>query len=94
MPEAIIIPGEGEQEMEKRVSWVERGAEVGRRPDRRQTDGGGPWAAETGHRILDPRPGMEPVPPALQSGFLTTGPAGTDIKKCVSAQYETIHCRH
>lgn len=48
MPAAIIIPGEGEQEKEERVSWVEGAAEVGRRPDRSETDGGGPWAAEAG----------------------------------------------
>lgn len=48
VPAAIIIPGEGEQEKEERVSRVEGAAEVGRRPDRRETDGGGPWAAEAG----------------------------------------------
>lgn len=48
MPAAIIIPEEGEQEKEERVSWVEGAAEVGRRPDRSETDGGGPWAAEAG----------------------------------------------
>lgn len=32
--------------------------------------------ATTAYGILGPRPGMEPEAPALEGGFLTTGPAG------------------
>ena len=32
------------------------------------------------HGILFPRPGMEPVSPALQGGFLTTGPPGRSLR--------------
>lgn len=47
VPAAIIIPREGEQEMEERLPG-RRGSRVGRKPDRRQTDGGGLWAPEAG----------------------------------------------
>ena len=29
------------------------------------------------HRILAPRPGIEPAPPALEGKVLTTGPQGS-----------------
>ena len=31
--------------------------------------------------ILVPQPGIEPVSPALEGGFLTTGPPGTYLKE-------------
>ena len=34
----------------------------------------GPWAFSITHGILVPQPGIEPTSPALEGGFLTTGP--------------------
>ena len=32
-------------------------------------------------RILVPQPGLEPMSPALQGGFLTTGPPGKSLRQ-------------
>ena len=37
------------------------------------------WSHHVARRILVPRPGIQPVPPAVEAGVLTTGPPGRSL---------------
>ena len=44
--------------------------------------------------ILVPRPGIEPVSPALAGKFLTTGPPGKFSNKVLNTQPSIVNYRH
>ena len=41
-------------------------------------------------RILVPQPGLEPMSPALQGGFLTTGPPGKSLRQTFISNTFTV----